>query len=84
MAQVTLDLGTAAQTNRVIDAICGLYDYQPQVADPANPGQTIANPETKAQFAKRQIIEFVRNSVVAWETRQAHAAVQPPAAPTVN
>ena len=31
------------------------YNYQANIPDPANPGQTIPNPETSAAFVKRQI-----------------------------
>lgn len=46
-----------------VDALCKHGSYQAQIQDPANPEQTIANPMTKAQFAKLQVKEFIRNVV---------------------
>lgn len=84
MPQINVDIGSAADATRARDALCGLYNYQATIPDPADATKTIANPETKAQFAKRQVAEFVKQSVVAWETQQAQAAVAKPTEPGVS
>lgn len=50
---------------RVLDGVAGQYKYQATIKDAG--GATIPNPETKAQFVKRVIRGFVKQSVVAYE-----------------
>ena len=50
--------------NEVIDAICDEYGY---VAETMG----VKNLETKAQFAKRQIIEFVKNITKTYRVNKA-------------
>ena len=42
----------------LIDALCASYGYQAQISD--SNGQLIPNPETKEQFAKKQVKKFMR------------------------
>lgn len=63
MAQITITIpDTIAQ--RVLDSFAGARGYTGFLQD----GIT---PETKAQFAKRTIINFVKNSVKEWEANNA-------------
>lgn len=53
------------------DALAKNYTYQAQipnpVQDPGTPGtEMIANPETKPQFAKRMIVNFVKDNIRAY------------------
>lgn len=69
MATISLDIGTNA--NRIANAFAIAYGYQDQVPDPANPGAMIPNPETKAQFTKKKVADFIRNTVIAVESEKA-------------
>lgn len=66
MPQISIDIATAGQVTKVIDSFAGVcrYDIAKQ------PG------ETKAQFAKRQVAEFVRNVVRQWAAQQAVEAAR--------
>lgn len=72
----SFDTGTVSLT-RIVDAMAITYGYQANIPDPANPGQTIPNPQTKAQFARAQIrriiIEAVRNAEAQQAREQAEA-----------
>ena len=60
---------------RVVNAICANYGYQTDVplvpANPDTPEATMPNPETKAQFTKKQVINFLKEHVIAYEANQA-------------
>ena len=60
----------AKHTARAVDALCGLYGYQPEVADPATGGK-VPNPQPRLDFAEARIEAFVRDCVKAWEAQQA-------------
>ena len=51
-----------AQTDRVINALASNYSYQDTIDDKPNP-------ETKSQFAKKQVIMFLKENVKAYETK---------------
>lgn len=65
---------------RVRDAFCSSYGYQDQIANPdfdpsqpessTNPGM-IANPESKAEFTKGQVIRYIKEVVKGYESQQA-------------
>lgn len=67
----------SSKLTRVVDGICGNFNYQETIAnpsyDPEEPEsqETISNPETKAQFAKRMVIKYVKDCVKAHEGRVA-------------
>ena len=63
MATVSFTL-SASHALRLEGAICGLYSYQSTID-----GQ--ANPESRADFAKRMIGNLLKRQVYAWERRQA-------------
>ena len=53
---------------RVIDAFAASYSYSATITDnTTNPPITIPNPQTKAQFAKAKIGEYIKSVVVAYE-----------------
>lgn len=49
-----------ASKDAVIAAFADAYNYQATVPDPANPGQTIANPQSPAAFANDRIKSFIK------------------------
>jgi hypothetical protein len=65
-----------AQAPRVLNGMAGAYSYQAAIPDPAHPGQTVPNPETKTQFAQRALVQFVRESVRGYEATQAGEAAR--------
>jgi hypothetical protein len=71
MATITLTIPDVLLP-RVVAGMCGRFNYQDKVDDPANPGSHIPNPETKAVFCKRMIRQFVKQSVLQWEAEQAY------------
>lgn len=58
-----------AQINRVIDGICLACNYQATI-------NGVANPETKAQFAKRMLIEQMKALVSQGEMRAVRDSVK--------
>ena len=63
-----------AQKSRVIDAFCLAFDYQEEIPDPENPGETIPNPESKGEMVKRKIARHIKDVVRAQELNAATAA----------
>lgn len=54
---------------RVNDAIAGMYGYQDTIdGEP--------NPQTKAQFSKQQVINFLKETVKAYEANLASEAAR--------
>jgi hypothetical protein len=51
----------AAAKQAIIDSFATAYDYQATVPDPANPGQTIPNPQSKQAFFNRRLTLFIRD-----------------------
>lgn len=58
MATITITIPTAV-TNRVIEGFCKRYGY----SDFLDEKKSIPNPETKPQFVKRRVIEFIKRAV---------------------
>lgn len=58
MAQIAVDIPDAALP-RVRDAFAVVYGYQAILTN--EDGSTTPNPESKTQFAKRQVALFVKN-----------------------
>jgi hypothetical protein len=61
-----------ADAVRQRDAICGRNGYQAAILDANN--QSILNPETKQQFAKRMTRKWWAEETRAWELQQQAAA----------
>jgi hypothetical protein len=64
MTTITITI-PAAITDRVINGFAKRYNYPPTLEDGT------ANPETKAQFAKRKVIEFIKQAVREAEIQDA-------------
>ncbi len=68
---------------RAVDALCGLLGYQVQV--PGHKGTPkavqgvalglVENPETREDFAKRVVIDWLKGQVTSWETQKALATI---------
>jgi len=64
MTQITINIPDAVAP-RVINGFAKRYNYATTLEDGS------ANPETKTQFAKRKILEFVKRAVREAEIEQA-------------
>lgn len=66
-----------AQVSRVINALCIKYGYQDMIIDPNSIDDLkyIPNPQTKAQFARQSIINFLRQVTVEVELEEAKKAL---------
>lgn len=80
---ITLNIDTTLLPT-VVAALCWQGMYQTSVPDPQNPGQTMPNPVTPNQFAKQQLINYIRNTVVGYQQGQAQQSIQPPSASLIN
>ncbi len=93
MASITFTIPDA-EAARILDGFAAHHKYQDDVPnpdfDPDDPAETdpptIPNPQTKVQFLKRKIIEFVQASLKAEETRSAVATARGalPAEPNIT
>lgn len=54
-----------ASKDAIIDAFVDQYNYQSTVPDPANPGATIPNPQSKAAFTNDRIKSFIKEVYTA-------------------
>jgi hypothetical protein len=61
------------QSGRVVNAFATVFGYRDKIQDPNNIDVItyIDNPQTKRQFAKQQIIEFVKRTVSSYEMEEA-------------
>ena len=66
MANITLNI-PADKIQLIIDSFCNTQGYQEEIEGEG--GEMIPNPETKAQFAKRMVIEYVKDTVLREEKR---------------
>ena len=73
-----------AQVARVRNAFAIAYNYQATIPDPANPGSTIPNPESKTQFAQRKVREYVKEVVKSVEAPTAGEVARKAAATAVD
>lgn len=72
MATITITIPDN-QVARVLDAFAARYGWPATVVNAQN--QQVANPETKAQFARQRVADYVRGVTVAYEAdRDADAA----------
>lgn len=47
----------------IVESFARAYNYQENIPDPGDPDAVIPNPETKEQFAGRQVLSHVSNIV---------------------
>ena len=64
MATLTLTFDTGAATvASIVDDLAAANGYQATIPDPANPGQTLPNPQTKAAFAKEMVRQYIVRTI---------------------
>jgi len=77
MATLSFSFDTGSvPTSRITNALATNYGYQATIPDPQNPESTIANPETKAQFAQRMVKKFLIDNVKAAEINAARVTAE--------
>lgn len=69
MAQIVLTVNDA-QLIRLAEAVARRQGYRDTIQDPLDATKTIPNPETKAQFIQRWLINMLKNEVVLDELQQ--------------
>ena len=79
--QVCVD-APAAQRTRILDAFTAAYNYQPTVRNAQ--GVDIPNPQTRAQFMKQKLAEYVRETVKTYEATAAADTARTAAAKKVD
>lgn len=93
MAQFCVEIADA-DVDRVIVAMCANYGYQAMIdnpdfdsslpEDPSTNPKEIANTESAFQFANRKTRAFLRENTVAYEVKQAKAAITSPSGPDIS
>jgi len=93
MAQFCVEIADS-DVDRVITAICANYGYQTIIdnpnfdgfldEDPSTNPQEITNPESLFQFANRKVRGFLTENTVAYEIKQAKAALSIPSGPDIS
>lgn len=63
MATISINIPDT-QMPRVLDAFTATFGYSPTLADGT------ANPETRGQFTRRIIVDWVKSNVVAYEANR--------------
>lgn len=77
MANLTLDI-----PNNAVSRIASAFGYQEQVPGPD--GTTIANPQTRAEFMQAQLKQYIKNTLVNYETQQAFTTATKNVSTSVN
>lgn len=72
MAQLVVNIPDN-QVNRVVTALCAFGGYTTQVEQD---GVLVPNPQTKAQFARQMVTQFIKTAVTLTEGKAAQAAKQ--------
>jgi len=60
----------------LVTAVCANGNYQANIPDPDNPGQTMPNPTTQDQFLQTYIATTMANIIIGYQTRMANLSAQ--------
>lgn len=69
MPNITISVPSTTDLNRAVDAFCARFGYQTNVPDGS--GGTMVNPETRNNFAKRQVAIWIKSIAAEYEGEQA-------------
>ena len=75
MAKITIDIPDAVK-DRVLNAISKAKGYHEMVDDPVNSEEMIANPQSKAEFVKNHLVEYIKGLVKYQEGRSVAIAAR--------
>ncbi len=81
---VTIVFKDLASAQAVYDAFASQYGYTATIPDPANPGQTIANPQSKKQFFMAKVTLYIKDTYRADAVNTATKAAGTSASATVD
>ena len=62
--------------NRVVEAFAGQHGRPDEIVDPANPPNKIPNPQSKDDFMREVMIQFIRETVEGYEGESAADAAR--------
>lgn len=60
--------GTIEQGQLAVDSLCYNYKYQDRLEDET--GDSIDNPETRVAFAKRKLIDFLKDNIKSYRVEK--------------
>jgi len=93
MAQFCVEIADV-DVDRVIVAMCANYGYRATIdnpdfdpslpEDPSTNPEQVANTENSLQFANRKTRDFLAENTVAYEVKQAKAALSAPSGPDIS
>lgn len=84
MAQLVITIPNSILA-RVVDGFAGANNYSSTIPNPSGPlGSTLPNPESKVDFCKRKLLEFIKESVRSYEIRQASSTASMNASVSVD
>jgi hypothetical protein len=66
--QLLLNFQTEADRQEALDAICYTHGYPLSVRQGE---EVIPNPQTKEQFAKEKIAQWIKGSIITWRVHNA-------------
>lgn len=84
---VSLDLGNATQSNRIVNGFAKRFNWQANIQDPAfpdDPTKTIPNPETKVEHYRRRLMQYSKDVVKGVESDEAVEPVRQAAETSAN
>lgn len=67
--RVVFNIPTEEKGN-FVDFLCEVYDYSAQIYDPADLVTIIPNPETRIEFAKRNVTKPIKDGFDKWLIRK--------------
>jgi hypothetical protein len=70
-ALLSLNVPDAATATRIVTALCAVNGYQTVLPDGS------PNPQTQTQFAKQQVVNYLRQTVISYERSQAATPADP-------
>ena len=73
MPTITYTVSAAAATE-IVDALCGVFHYRDTILVAGNPQP---NPETRAQFARRMQVQWLKERVLEYRRAVALATANP-------
>lgn len=73
-----------AHATQIRNDFCDYHGYKVNIPDPANPGQTIPNPQSRTDFIKQKVGEFIKDSVRAFRANADAETARNAALNTVN
>lgn len=71
--KITLEISDAEEAQRIVDGVCGYYQYQEQITN-FDTGELEDNQQTKEEFVEERLVQFLKEATVANEKTEAQEA----------